>query len=722
MTPHATSTNPVNAPSESLADSESPHTSDAATTPTDGDPSARSLTEQFLTRLERIQEDAVAVSRVLPGAVARCVQSGGLGEALTPAVERALLLISRRDPRSLAEALTPSVGTALRRSVWASMSRFFKHVNFWMLQHVSMKGMQWRMEAHRRGKSFEEVVTEHTQASPVRQVFLIHRETGLVLQEAQSLSTSSPQDWDIISCMLTALQDFIHDSFDLNQDTPLETIKVGEVTVLIEQGPHAAVAGILDGNMRPEYATRFKDACSRIHGELSEELSSFDGDTAPFDTCAPYLDSCMHNLINPSRLPILPQTMLALLLPFLLLATWILPGVVESVRWKNYVLRLTGEPGIIVIDHGRKDGAHFVTGLRDPLAANPQDLLVQAGFTPSDVSSHWEPFQGLSSTLALARARRLLNPPDSVVLDMRDNILTLEGTATRDWIRSARESLQRWIELDKFNMDGLSISNAGAQSQWVRFLTHIDREPGLSVITTGIDKDGRFTIVGLADPLARSPDALLAETGLAPGDVIQQWAAYQSPDPRIAEKRARHLLNPPESVNLSVRDGVLHLEGEAPAPWIRLAETLSKSIPGVRNLYVDHLVNTDQRNLNQAIGRIEQNVFRLLAGAPDLRPGQAEKLTQLTKDIAQLRRSARRNNIDFLIEIRGHTAPTGAKQRDTLLAESLARSFLELLSRQSEDTRLFTRRSLGSTPPEIGGATLDKPDDRLVSFKVLLLD
>ncbi|MDA1044869.1 MAG: hypothetical protein O3C57_06555, partial [Verrucomicrobia bacterium] len=365
----------------------------------------------FIERFERVQEDALAVSRVLPGAVNRSVQSGGLGEALVPAVQRALLLMGKRDPRSLADALAPAMGPAIRRSFWGATRDMVLRLNFWLLRYVSTIGLRWRMEAHRSRKTFEEIVIEHTQASPIRQVFLIHRETGLLIQEAQSLSTASPQDWDIISSMLSALQDFIQDSFNMDHDTPLETIKVGRVSVLIEQGPHVAVAGILEGEARPEYKQRIKDACSRIHAESGEALAKFTGDTTPFETCIPHLEACLLNLVNPGRLPLLPQTALVLLLPLLLIAGWVMPGIAESIRWKNYLGKLAEEPGLIVIESGRKDGVRHVTGLRDPLARNPTDMLVQAGFTPSDVLSHWEPFQGLSSSLALARANRLLDPP-----------------------------------------------------------------------------------------------------------------------------------------------------------------------------------------------------------------------------------------------------------------------------------------------------------------------
>ena len=44
-----------------------------------------------------------------------------------------------------------------------------------------MQGLKWRVESIRTGRPFAEIVLMHSLLYRVEQVFLIHRETGLVL-------------------------------------------------------------------------------------------------------------------------------------------------------------------------------------------------------------------------------------------------------------------------------------------------------------------------------------------------------------------------------------------------------------------------------------------------------------------------------------------------------------------------------------------------------------
>ena len=72
----------------------------------------------------------------------------------------------------------------------------------------------------------------------MEQVFLIHKETGLLLCQV-SAPNAAMQDADMVSGMLTAIQDFVGDSFTTQKGEELETLQVGELSVWIEQGPQA---------------------------------------------------------------------------------------------------------------------------------------------------------------------------------------------------------------------------------------------------------------------------------------------------------------------------------------------------------------------------------------------------------------------------------------------------------------------------------------------------
>src|SRR5439155_13730780 len=101
------------------------------------------------------------------------------------------------------------------------------------------------------------------------------------------------QDGDMVSGMLTAIQDFVHDSFGMQKGDALETMKVGELNVWIEQGPKAILAGVIRGNAPKELRSTFQDAIENIHEEQGEALGSFDGDAAPFEAIKHHLENCL---------------------------------------------------------------------------------------------------------------------------------------------------------------------------------------------------------------------------------------------------------------------------------------------------------------------------------------------------------------------------------------------------------------------------------------------
>ena len=53
--------------------------------------------------------------------------------------------------------------------------------------------------------------------------------------------------------------------------------------------------------------------------------------------------------------------------------------------------KLRAEPGIVVTDTGKRDGKHFVSGLRDPLARDPATMIQEQAWTQipcRNVGSH----------------------------------------------------------------------------------------------------------------------------------------------------------------------------------------------------------------------------------------------------------------------------------------------------------------------------------------------
>ena len=392
-------------------------------------------------RLDDPDVRAVETGSVLSESVRLAVARGpGLAVTMAPMVEEAIHASVRRDPAKLVDAIFPVMGPAIRRSIAATLRDMIQSLNQVLESSVSWRGLMWRVEAHRTGKPFAEIALLHTLVYQVEQVFLIHARTGLLLQHVVATSGLSP-DPHVVSGMLTAIQDFVNESFNAGTPGALATMNVGDLTVWIEPGRHAYLAGIVRGHAPMELRSTMQDALAFTHGQHALLLERFQGNAVPFEACRPLLEACLQAKYVDRRTGVDRRTtgvsrQLGVLLAIVgvLLATWGVQSFRSSRRWSQFVDRLRAEPGIVLVTAETRAGRYFVAGLRDPLAADPARLQTEAGYEPDEIASRWEPYQAADPGFVLSRAATLLTPPSTARLGFDRGVLTVQGTAPRAWM------------------------------------------------------------------------------------------------------------------------------------------------------------------------------------------------------------------------------------------------------------------------------------------------
>jgi OOP family OmpA-OmpF porin len=399
---------------------------------------------QLQHRLDDPHQHATEVSRVLPGAIRlRTQQDQQLTTALMPTVEDSIASSVRTNPKKLSDALYPIVGPAIRAAVAHTLGSMIQSLNETLNRSFSWQGFRWRLEAWRTGKQFAEVVLLHTLLYRVEQVFLIHRETGLLLEQVVAPAVAA-QDPQLVSGMLTAIQDFIRDSFAMQQGESLATLEMGPLQVWTEQGPEAVLAAVIRGEAPEDLRGLLQEVLERIHLTHAVELSDFNGDAALFEASRPELERCLQSQLaaetaRKQQTKISPVLIAIPLLLLLLLGWWIFAEWRDARRWNDYISRLKAEPGIVVVEAERRGGQYFVSGLRDPLAADPVAVLKTSPLEAQRVVGRWQPYQDLSPHFVEARARALLQPPRDVSLKLEDGFLIASGPVPLAWAETAAQ-------------------------------------------------------------------------------------------------------------------------------------------------------------------------------------------------------------------------------------------------------------------------------------------
>jgi hypothetical protein len=362
----------------------------------------------------------------------------------------------RKHPREIANAISPVLGPAIRKSIADALQRMVQSLAQALDNSFSLQGLQWRVEAFRSGKPFAEVVMLHTLLFRVEQVFLIHRESGLLLQHIVAPSTQT-QDADMVSGMLTAIQDFVRDSFGATEGESLDNIRMGDHTVWIEQGPYAILAIVIRGNAPGELRETMKDALARIHLSHGEALPHFQGDASAFESTRPDLEECLQSAQSHRREKgaISWQVALIALLLLIGISSWITWSIIEHRRWSRFVDALSAEPGIVVTRHDQ----HAIVGLRDPLSSDPATIAINNDLDPAKINFHWQPYIALHGPFVLQRATDTLVPPTTVKFTLTNGILYAAGSAHRAWIEESRHLAPFIPGVSHFDAAGVKIDD-----------------------------------------------------------------------------------------------------------------------------------------------------------------------------------------------------------------------------------------------------------------------
>jgi outer membrane protein OmpA-like peptidoglycan-associated protein len=393
-------------------------------------------------RLESPVQRAQDVSAVIVEAIElRRAQAGtqALSAALTPTVEEAVRESVRKDSHVLVEALFPVMGPAIRRSVAEVFRSTVESFNQVLESTFSIRGLQWRFEAMRIGRPYAEVALLHSLVYRVEQVFLIHQKTSLVLQHVVDPAAAT-QDADMVSSMLSAIRDFVRDSFETQQSDSLDSLQMGQLQVWIEQGPQAVIAAVIRGQAPQDLRLTLKEKLEEAHRRLSRQLAEFDGNAAPFEAFRPELVACLTASYRQDRKEqSRPYVAIAAIGLGVLLGGWWSYVSYQNHKWANFVAALRQQPGIVVTSFTRSGGRYQIEGLRDPLAADPATILGQQGLDAQKAAFHWGAFYALDDSIVERRAVALLAPPVGVSLTVENSVLHARGDCDLAWARAMRD-------------------------------------------------------------------------------------------------------------------------------------------------------------------------------------------------------------------------------------------------------------------------------------------
>ena len=539
---------------------------------------------------------AKAIAEVLAEAVRlRSKEGNQLGEALQPAVESAITASIAKNPKPLSDALFPVMGPSIRKAINHAISGMLQSLNQTLEHSFSAKGLQWRLESIRTGKSFAEIVMLNTLVYRVEQVFLIHKETGLLLKHLSS-NPADNEDADVVSSMLTAVRDFIQDSFTAASDQEAQSLRLGDLEIIVEQGPDTVLAVVCRGNVPRSLYTSMSVALEDIQHEFHAALQNFDGDTSHFDPVETLLSTLMISDYgkkqeegdgeeeSSSQKPLI--VIVGVLSIALLWWGWhAYQNHINATHWQHYIETLRHEPGIVLTHVSEKDGLHTLTGLRDPLSKDPASLLKSFELNQDHVQYQFQSYHALDHDIVLTRAIQHIQPPQGIHLALKGNTLYISGRASKAWA-----------------------DNVKKQALWVAGIEAVDTHQLIQ--PTPLIERIRKAIQPPNDVHLQLDNSILTLTGKATEawvnhaktsiQSIPEIAAYhdeqviRTDSPEYLLSLAKKALHAPKGIVLRMgSDKILMVQGKATQTWLNHAKTSIQSIPEIAAYHDEQVIRTD---------------------------------------------------------------------------------------------------------------------------------
>src|SRR3984885_2185429 len=418
----------------------------------EGDPKLEALRSVILeedrTAIAKLQQKfddprqfAEAISSVLADAFALAgSRDEQLAKVPAPILEQATQASIRKKPGTMVGILYPLMGPAIRKSIAESLDGTLQRLNQSFKHSFSLQGLKWRLEALRSGSSFADVVLKHTVQFRVEHVFLIHRKTGLLIEHVAAPEVTA-QDPQLVSGMLTAIQDFVRDSFEgpnKGEGGGIDTLRLGDVLLWCEEGPFAFLAAVIRGNPPESLHAALRETLTDIHEQFRSSLEEFQGDSATLGDLVTPLRRDLQQQERPREKKLSPWLWILPLVLLLLVGGWVIQRTIIRLRVDSYVQRLREEPGIVVANAELRNGKWEISGLRDPLAADPAVLLSQSRLNSKRVAFHWESYQALNPAIVLRRLAASLNPPPTVSLSLKGDTVEATGSVPQYWVERAR--------------------------------------------------------------------------------------------------------------------------------------------------------------------------------------------------------------------------------------------------------------------------------------------
>lgn len=203
-----------------------------------------------------------------------------LAKVLSPIMGKAIKKQVSESKDDIVEALYPIMGAAIKRSVAESVKEIYTTINI-KIENALRRGMfSKQIKSKIAGVSATDLILQQSFPFCISEIFLIHESSGLLISHVSASESNISSDGDLISGMLTAIKDFVSDSFKNNGGAQnLYEIQYGDSKIVLERGLYSYLAVVISGQEPIDFHSYLTDLNSKLYSENHHLLRLYNGET-----------------------------------------------------------------------------------------------------------------------------------------------------------------------------------------------------------------------------------------------------------------------------------------------------------------------------------------------------------------------------------------------------------------------------------------------------------
>ena len=248
--------------------------------------------------IEDSQKMAIAIAKILPSAISQGIHltPEEIARAIAPEIALSIREQIRLDRDAISDTLGPEMGKAIKAQIelerdamvdalypviGSTISKYMvevvQEINQKVENTLSPEGIKRKIRAKMQGVSEAELIFKESVGYRVRAIFLIDKDSGIVIQELQ-LPGEKQIDSNPIAGMLTAIRSFANEC--IREGSELDSIDYGDWQIPIEVAGYCYLAVVVAGEPPKQFIAKIRQVLGEIVIEHGEAIQNFDGNLA----------------------------------------------------------------------------------------------------------------------------------------------------------------------------------------------------------------------------------------------------------------------------------------------------------------------------------------------------------------------------------------------------------------------------------------------------------